>query len=276
VADQPDTTLDDRQVTGLRWDGGSISGANALMKFDGLCENVVFLGTSIADAQLQMNLPSTPILLEDCFESGTTVTGDTTKLERYTRDQKGTVFGLTSSATSVVAWTREMEPNEVVVFTATAAVEQLNGSEYAAFKVAQAARGAPLTLNFINMVAAFTPGNTISGQTSGASAIVTTHTATGAIGHITGARVEGVFVTGEQIKEVSGSGQAQVNGPAVPGNAALVGSLATIYAGRSTAAMNSAGVSFDVTGDLCRLLLTGISGFTLNWSVNVECTGQAG
>ncbi len=276
VADHPDTTLANRQTVSLRLAGGAMTGANGVAKFDGLCSDVVLDAVELSSVNVQLNLPLTPILAEDCFETGTSLTGDPTKFERLTRDQKGTVFGVTTTGATTTAWQRTLNPNEVVMLTCTATAEQVNGADFAGFKIAQAARGAPLTLNFVNLGTAFTAGNTIQGQTSGATAKVATYAASGSSGTLTLGSVAGSFTPGEIIKETNGSGQASVNGLAVPGNAQLVGAAATIYAGRSSANANPWGVSFAVVGALVQVQLTGAAGVTLDWSLNVDVTSLSG
>src|SRR6185312_9563479 len=126
----------------------------------------------------------------------TTVTGDTTKLERQTTRQSGTETGISTTGTALVAWQRALTPGQAVAVTADITAVYLNGLGFASWKVAQAAHQLGASLNYNNQSANYTVGNTIKGATSGATATITADSDSGTTGTLTLVNVNGTFVDG--------------------------------------------------------------------------------
>jgi hypothetical protein len=277
VEDAADTSLGFHEVVSLRIDGGQIVGTETIptrLVFDGLCESVMFEHVEVIDADVELNVPVNPILWRDVTEDATELSGETVKLARWRTGSKGTVAGTTSSATAVTVWKERLEPNEVVIVTARATAEQINGAGYAAWSLTQAARCAPATLGYDNQTANFTVGQSVTGLTSGATGIIVADSDSGSLGTLSLADVAGEFIDNELIKEDIGTGQAQVNGVLVYGSAALVGAATEqLKVGSNTGNPPSGwAVAVAVNGREVRIDVTGAASTNVAWTVEVALT----
>jgi hypothetical protein len=268
VEDNQDTTLLDRKVVGLRLDGGQI--IDGTLALDGLCQDVVIENMELSGLEIQANVPETQILVRDCVEFDTWITGDTTKVVRFRTVNAGSVSGMTNNATPIVAWKTKLAPNEVVVVDCIATAESMTTTDHAAFNVIHAARQPPATLPFDEQTATFSVGQLLIGGTSGATGVITAVT-NGTTGSVSLADVEGTFVDNELLSPETGTGGARVNGSMTFGANALLGTVASPFSAKSPNTLTWA-VGFQVSQQELQLIVTGEAGKTIVWTINVRMT----
>jgi hypothetical protein len=268
VEDNQDTTLLDRKVVGLRLDGGQI--IDGTMSLDGLCQDVVIESMELSGLEIQSNIPETQVLIRDCVEFDTFISGDSTKIVRFRTVNAGSVTGQTTNATPIVAWKTKLHPNEVVCVDAIATAEAINTTDHAAYAIIGAARQPPATLTFDERTAAFTVGKLLIGSTSGATGIITAAT-NATTGTISLASVEGDFVDNELLTEENGTGGARVNGAVVMGVNTLVGTPTITFTAEQPNTLTW-GLSFAVAQQELQLLVTGEAAKTIIWTINVRMT----
>jgi hypothetical protein len=268
VEDNQDATLLDRQVVGLRLDGGQI--VNGTMSLDGLCQDVVIESMELDGLEIQANVPQTQILVRDCVEFDTYISGDSTKVVRFRTVNAGSVTGQTTGATPIVAWKTKLNPNEVVCIDAIATAECINTTDHAAYGIVHAARQPPATLAFDERTAAFTVGKLVIGSTTGAVGIITAAT-NSTVGTLSLASVEGTFIDNELLTEEGGTGGARVNGIMTFAATALLGTAVNSFTAESPNTLTW-GLSTQVSGQELQLVVTGEAAKTIIWTVNIRMT----
>lgn len=269
ISDNPDTTLTEtREVIAVRFNGRFIGGT---MSFDGLCQDVYFERAYFDGVTFEANVPTNPVIFKDCTEIETTLSGDTTKVNRFRTAQEGSVAGSTTSATPVVVYKTKLEPNELVLLHVTATAERVNGAGYATFIVAMPFRCAGATLLYDAQTANFTAGNTILGATSGASAIIVSDTDAGTTGSLTLGEVSGDFIDNEIITETDGSGSARTNGTLTLG-VVSDGVETDLHTWGSNAGAPPAGWALEplASGQEAQVQVTGDAAMTIRWNVKVS------
>ncbi|MCC2688903.1 MAG: Pectate lyase superfamily protein, partial [Rhizobiaceae bacterium] len=268
VEDNADTTLLDRRVVGLSIDGGQM--VNGTLTLDGLCQDVVLERMELNGLEIQANVPDTQVLVRDCTEIDTLISGDTTKVVRFRTVNAGSVTGQTTNATPLVAWKTRLQPNEVVIVDCIATAEAINTTDHAAYAIIAAARQPPATLTFDERTAAFSVGKLLIGGTSGATGIITAAT-NATTGTISLASVEGTFLDNELLTEEGGTGGARVNGAMIHGVNTLVGTPLTTFTAESPDTLTW-GLSFAVAQQELQLIVTGEAAKTIIWTINVRMT----
>lgn len=272
LSDNPDDTLTViHQVIGLKilnsyFDGGTIV-------FDGLCQDIYFDLCEFLTIEFQANVPENPIILRDCTETDCTITGDTTKINRFRTSLEGIVIGETTSATPVIVYKTKLEPNEVVQFHISATAERVNGAGWADFTTVLKGHNAAATLLFDEQTANYTAGSQILGATSGATATIVTITDAGTTGSLTLAAISGAFVDNEIIAEVGGAGSARTNGTLTLGSV-TAGAKAELQAGGSNADSPPAGWAIDpvASGQELQVQITGAASNTIDWALRIATT----
>lgn len=271
VRDNPDTTLVNREVRNLYIEGGRMEGA---VKFDGLCDNVVFDRVEFSGTEFQFNTPTNQIVFKDTLETSTTTTGDATKKSQWITGDHGSIVGTTSSETAATVWKHQLQPGEVAQLVAKAVAQQTNGENYAAVSAVSAARCDSADLVYDGQTANFTVGDTVTGQTSGATATIVADSDSGTTGTLSLVNVVGTFVDNETIEDDSG-GSATVQGSITFNNAALMGTTAgTLLFNMGSGAGYAVG--YAVTGREVQITVTGATAHDLSWVVDIDKTSVGG
>lgn len=281
IEDNSDQTLSYREMVGLKVNGGvfindqTVDGDGSI-KFDGLCQDIIFDQVQFEGTTFVMNVPINQIILRDCVESLTSIDGESTKLGRWRTQYNSTIQGTTSGTTAAVVWKTKLDPNEVVMATLSAVAEQINGTDYGTIIVAHGARQAPATIAYDAQTANFTVGNTIEGATSGATAIIIADSDSGTTGTLSLGEVTGVFVDDEIISETSGTGSARTNGTLQIGTTSLVGAETDLHsAGSNSDSLPGGwGGGFQVSGDELQATVVGASGDDIAWTCQVNMVGK--
>jgi hypothetical protein len=272
VRDNPDTTLANREVKNLYVEAGRMEGT---IKFDGLCDNVVFDRTEFSGATFEFNTPTNQIVFRDVMETSTTTSGDSTKKSQWITANRGTIVGTTSSEVAATVWKHQLEPGEVAQIIARAVAQQTNGEKALTQTAAQGARCDSADLDYDGQTANFTVGATLTGQTSGATATILADVDGGTTGTLSLANVVGTFVDNETITDGSG-GSATVNGSITFNNAALLATTTGIDLFNRNSGSPAYALGFAVSGREVQVTVTGASNENVSWAVDVELTTVGG
>lgn len=272
IKDNQNLMITDRQVSNIYFLGGQVQGGE--LRFDGLCESVIFDGVELNECDFNMTTPDNQILLRDCTEDLTLFTGESTRVSRVQTINDGVVKGTTTNATATTVWKTKVRPNEVIQLNVSATAERVNGAGYADFLYCASARCAGSTLNYDSQTANFTAGSTIVGAISGATAIIVSDSDSGTTGVLTLAAIDGAFVDNEVISEDGGTGSATVNGSLIAGAAAVIGTATELRAvGSATGAPPSGwAVTFVALGQEILVKVTGASSNDIFWNVKIGVT----
>jgi hypothetical protein len=184
----------------------------------------------ISSVTFEANVPVNQILLRNCVENSTLFTGDSTKVSRFSTNNRGSIKGTTTNNTATVVFKTEIKPSEVMLIDIKVTAEQQNGTGKAAWQKVVAVENDPLTIAYDEKTVSFTAGSYVEGATSGASGIIQTiTTATSTTGTLALCAVDGTFLDNEIIAEKDGTGSARVNGYATRGSASLLGAATTVH-----------------------------------------------
>jgi hypothetical protein len=198
------------KVVNLVFDGGMVEAGT--LTFSGRCQDVRFDRVEFRDCDFTLTQPENAILLVDAIEdAAVTVAGDTIKLRRWRRGDRGEVFGITADATPITAWERSMLPGEVGYAVAEIVANQRNGTNFGVFHISCGARRFGSTLNYDHQTGDFTVGRTLTGGTSQATGLIVGDTDGGATGTLRLRSIVGEFIDNENISD-GASGKAQANG----------------------------------------------------------------
>jgi hypothetical protein len=252
------------QFIGGRFDGGSFEVRDT-------AQDVILRNMSLTDVAFIMTTPlSNPLILENCSESGVTISGETTKLLRLTTSQNGASFGVTTSATTTKAWSIPLAPGQVVYLEGKVLCKGRNGAHRAVYHIGAGAYRPGSTLAYDTQTANFTAGTTLTGASSGATARIQADSDSGATGTLTLSDIVGEFIDNEIITDNNGSpGSATVNGTLGHQNTSLdsAGSEALRTAYETKAGFAAA---FVANGSEIELQVTGAASNTLEWTAHVD------
>jgi hypothetical protein len=272
VKDNPNTAIaeKDRQVSGLHFYGGHASSGS--FKFDGLCDDVQIKGMNLESVTFNLLTPTNNIVLDDCREISTTISGEATKFLRHESRTFGTARVSTTGATTTTIARIRLAPNRIALLDVKAIGERVNGTDFGVMHTVHAARGAVATLAYDNQTANYTAGNNIVGQTSGATATIIADSDSGTTGTLSLGNVSGTFIDNEIIAESNGSGSAQANGVLVEGSAALIGAATAVHSAGSNAGALPASwaLGFAVVGQEVLITVTGAASNTIQWDAKVD------
>lgn len=273
VADNPDTALGFNTVVGVYMTGGEFTG-DSTITFDGLCQDIIFDRVEFSGTTFACNVPTNQIVLRDCVESLTLITGDSTKISRSATIYDSVIAGATSNSTATTAYKIKLEPNEVVEVKVFATAEQTNGTGKASWEKTHTFTGAAATLNYDAQTVNFTLGRQIQGATSGATGYIVADSDSGTTGTLSLAVVKGTFVDNEIITEVGGTGSARTNGILVRGAAGSLGSTtATRSVGNATGSPPSGwDLTFAVSGEEGLVQITGATSADVSWALRIFVT----
>lgn len=273
VLDDTDiNNVDENTIVGLSIQGGSVSGGAIALR-DTL-QDVCFDGVVFSDVDVTLTLPQNNVVVRNCIEDAlVTVSGESKKWTRCRAmlDDSPSSFVVTSNNTATVVWEYEMAPGEVAHFDAVVIANAKNTEDRSVFHIAQSAARDGSELSYDAQTGNFTLGNTLTGGTSGATAIIVADADGGATGTLTLRSINGAFVDNEIITD-GGTGSATANGLLVSQNAALLGSITSIEAAYESDS-NTACI-FTVSGTNVRVSATGVTSKTIEWTCSVKVTSS--
>lgn len=274
VLDGTDTSLDyENTVVGLHIDGGLID--DGAMAFTGKCQDIVFDRVEFNGGTYTMTTVTNNIVVRDCTEAAavTLAGGDATKWtrQRSTNDDFPGSAGVTTDNVATEAWSYKLAPGEVIHIEAVVIANGRNSEDHAIYHIARSAERPGSTLAYDAQTANFTLGATLTGGTSGATARIVADADGGATGTLTLRDIVGAFVDNEALTD-SSAGAAVANGTLVAQNAALLGATTSL----ETAVETVAGYDcdFGASVDKIRIMVTGDTGDTLEWTVSAKVTSS--
>lgn len=270
IRDNPDTMLEDRKMIGVTFYGGQIQGG--INKFDGACQEVIFDHMELNSTTFQGNVPENQILIRNCVENDTLFTGDSTKFSRWKTSNKGSIKGVTTDATAIVAYKRKLKQNEVVLAEIGVTAERQNAAAgKGVWKLLRGATCAPLQVPYKEKTVNFTLGSLVQGETSKASGLIVADGSS----ILSLASVSGDFVDNELLKETDGNGSARVNGNVTYGTTSLLGASTTtvMSAGdNSNSVPGGWGAGFQVSGQELQVTVQGASSADVAWNIDINVT----
>lgn len=209
--------------------------------------------------------PINALLLEGCIEDATVaVDGDTTRIQRRRIFDEGGTTVITTSSGNTVIWQAYLEPGQVGMITAKVACVGASTTHSGAFIVTGRTVRPGASLLFSNRTVAFTNGQIVRGQTSGATGRI--QNATNATsGTLTLRQVIGTFQDLEMLVADLG-GSAQANG-VVSLPSVTVANIAAEFIGRTT---DSLSVTLTASASEVQVVVNGITNETVEWSADVE------
>lgn len=270
VLDDTDASLATQNtVIGLEIDGGNMRGGAVALR-DTLAD-VRFDGVNFRDVDFAYTVPKTNVIFLNCTEDANcTITGVGTAQTRFRQTAQGSSAGITTDATVTTAWrSGEIPAGEVVFYEAIVLGNQRNGTNTAEYFIATSAKRPGFTLAYDNQTANFTAGHTLTGATSGATALITADSDSGTSGTLTIRSIIGTFVDNEVITDSNG-GSALANGSQVAVSATLLGAVTALRTAREDVAGWDA--TFAANGGEVEVRVTGAASTTIDWLVNVRAT----
>ena len=270
VEDGTNTTyIAQNTVESIVFNSGSMNGGK--LNFNGQCVDVQLRRMTITNVSYNLTIPQTPIILVDCLEDAkTSATGDTTKLLRLSTSDRGTVAGVTTDATTITAWSGQIPAGGAALLVVKAIARRREGPEYGIFHIQTGVErpGAQLPVGIVTT--AFTAGKIVIGQTSGASARITTVSVTAYSGTLTVRDVVGTFIIGETIVDAN-NGSGSVSGGLVYTDVTLdaIGTT-TLRPTSQTASAPGYAITCDAVAGQVRVRLAGLAGHTVEWTVEIS------
>lgn len=268
VADDSDTSKAAfNTVKGLHITDSEMLGGTIVV--DGTAEDIQFRNVDFSDVDWNLTIPLRQITLIDCTEDSlVTVTGATEKLARASSANPAELPGVTTDASATTAWSRDLEPGEVVRIRARALANQRNGADRASFELIATASRPGATLSYDTAPDAPVVGTIVTGNTSGASARIIAVSHAGSSGTITLRSISGVFEVGETCETTDAKTLRVTVGLSSPATVIdAADNVATQFKSAGAAAWT---VAFDATGALARFRVTGEAAKIIEWAVQID------
>ncbi len=265
--DDSDTTANpDNQIVGFLVKHSNLNGGT--ITATGQCQDVIYEKCSIEDVDITLTAPGNDILVKDCTEDTlVTLSGDGEKWVRIRSVNHGQSSGLTTDATPTKAWSIELNPGQRCFLEAKVIGNQKEAAAGGEYHFSVSAHRPGSALAYDGQTANFTAGETLTGATSGATALIQADSDSGTTGTLTLRDIVGVFENNEVITDGAG-GDALANGILVPANAALLGAVTALRTAREDVAGWDA--TFAVNATEVELQVTGAAGDTVEWLCDVE------
>lgn len=254
-----DNTVQVLTFTDCEFNGG-------MAAFAGECETILFDRCKMTDIEVSLVNPANNMLIRDCVERSTTLSGVTTAWARWSTQANGCTVGRTTGTDPITAWRQRMGFGEAMVVTAWIVGVTKNVAQYfASIQVASFNRDG-LELPYAGQTANFTLGNRITGAISGASGTLQAQTDGGATGTLTLVDVEGDFVDDEPLAETGGSGNGFVNLPATEPAVTVLGTPVALYGPEGAGGT----ATLTVSGADAVITIAGLSAETTDWTLRVD------
>jgi hypothetical protein len=242
---------------------------NSVIQLNDTLEAVAFRRCDFSYVSVDIDTPSNNILVQDCREiTGMSFAGDTpTAWTRAKTFNRGESAGLTTGNAATIAWFVELNPGQAVYLEGKIIGRSRTTTDTGFFHIAVSAHRPGGSLLYDGATGAFTAGDIITGQTSGATAREIAVSASGSNGTLTVQDVFGTFLNNEIITDTN-TGSANVNGGVVDANCALLGSVTSIRPAQLTDSNWAA--TFVAQGAEIQLQVTGDSSMNVEWIVNLD------
>ncbi len=252
-------------VIGLVIDQGQMSGGTAI--FRDTAQDVLLQQIDIRDVDFTLQTPITNrIAFYDCTEDSlVTVAGEGIKLVRWNRINTGASTGVTSDATATKAWAMALQPGQIVCLWVSAIGRRINAAQFFTQQAVIQAQRPGASLAYDTQTANFTAGRTITGATSGATAVIQADSDSGATGTLTLIDIVGTFLDNEIITDGAG-GSATVNGTITLNN---VGSP-TLTNVATLNASSFGGLTAAANGGEIEIRVTGLAASTIEWTIDAR------
>lgn len=268
VRDDSDTsqaafnTVKQLHVTDAAMLGGEV-------KIDGTAEDVQFRGVDFSDVDFNLNIPQRPIALIDCTEDSlVTSTGATEKLSRRTLSNPGEFPGVTTDATATTAWSRSLEPGEIVRMRVRALANQRNGQDFGSYELVATASRPGATISYDTAPVAPVVGTIVTGAVSGATARIIAVSHAGTTGTLTLRSISGVFQVSETCNTSDGKTLRVTVGLSSP--ASTVNATDNVGTQHESAGATAWAIAVNATGSLVRVQVTGEAAKIIEWLVMVD------
>lgn len=251
------------QFIGGRFDGGTFEVRDT-------AQNVTLKDMTIKDVTLTMTTPITNfVILENCFEDGATITGETGKLLRRTTTSDGASFGVTTTNTATKAMAIPFVPGQQAHIEARILGKGRNVVQRAAYYICCGAYRAGSALAYDTQTANFTAGAILTGASSGATARIQADSDSGTTGTLTLTDISGEFLDNEVITDDNGTpGSALANGALVHANVVVDGTGVTSL--RSYESNANWAATFVANGPDIEIKVTGDTSQTVEWTVDAK------
>lgn len=257
---------DDNTLLGLWLKDFSMSGGEINMTGD--LADVVFERGLMSDVDVTLTTPGNAVLARDVIEdSNVTISGDGTKWLRWKSTDHGASSGITTNNTATKAWSIELDPGQRCYLIGVVIGNAKTSDESGEYHISVSARRPPSTLAYDSQTGDFTTGLTVTGATSGATALAVSDTDGGATGTLEVRDIVGAFVDNEILTD-SSTGSATVNGTLTAVNAELLSTVEALRAAREDDSDWNA--TFVANGPEIELRVTGDTSKTVEWLVHVD------
>jgi hypothetical protein len=229
-------------------------------------QDIVFERCELEGVEFALTIPKNPIVLRDCIEdTAVTITGDGTKLLRWSSIAEGTVVGVTTGAVAAEAWSVELDPGEMMTMRAMCTANRRDGEGRGGFIVEAVAHRPGSTLGYGAQTGNFTVGQILTGGTSGATGRIVADADSGVTGTLTLRSIAGEYLNGEALTDPLG-GAATAVGALVEQNAVVGAQVKDIDYDPGTTTLDAV---FGVAAGEVRLNVTGVAAQIFDWNCSV-------
>lgn len=266
VDDDDDTDNDDiNTIVTLRVGHGSFSTGE--LTFAGKCQDVEFDRCEFSGVAITISQTQNSIVARDCTEDADVViSGTGERWTRFTSTHHAATAGVTADATATPAWSYEMAPGQVGHFKAVVLANQRNDEASGEYSFERSAKRPGSELDYDLQTVNWTLGEIITGETSGATALIVADSDSGTTGTLTLRAIDGEFINLEQLTGDQG-GAARSVGTLTAQDATLLGSQVNHISREDVGGWAAA---FVVFGPEVRINVTGAAADEVEWLVHVD------
>lgn len=264
----PSTAYQNQSII-FQWLGGRLNGGT--FEVTGTAQDVFLKDVNLTAVQFIMTTPlQNYLILENCYEQGVTITGETTRLIRSTTSHDGTSLGLTTANVATKAWAITLKPGQEVYLVGKVIGKGRNVAQRGIYHIAAGAYQVGAALAYKTQTTNFTPGAIVTGASSGATARIQADADGGTTGTLTITDISGTFVNNEIITDNNGTpGSATVNGAITTSSSVVDGIGVTSIRGAYETNANWNAL-FVANGPDIELQVTGDTTQTVEWTVHVD------
>jgi hypothetical protein len=240
---------------------------NSVITLNDTLESVAFRRCDFAYVTIDINSPTNNVLAQDCRQiTGIVFGGNSPQAWISAKTfNRGESTGLTTGNSATIGWALELQSGERVFLEAKVVARSRNNADSGFWHIANAAGCFGATLLYDAATGAFTAGNVVTGQTSGATARLTAVVPSGSSGTLTLQDVDGTFLNNEIITD-TGTGSANVNGAIVIGTVWL-GTPVTYYSYHYDSSWSAV---FVAAAQEVQLQVTGDTAMNVEWVIDID------